>query len=108
MSLDDIEMGFVILPTYYEAIRQLPDGERLMMYDALMAYGLDGVLPEGLPPMLNIIFTLIRPNIDSSIRRYRASVENGRKGGGQIGNQNARKKQRLNDPETTQNDLETT
>ena len=81
MTVDDIEMGFVILPTYYEAIRQLPDGERLMIYDALMAYGLDGVLPDGLPPMLNIIFTLIKPNIDSSIRRYRASVENGRKGG---------------------------
>ena len=72
--------GFVFLPSYYEAIRQLPDAERLMMYDAIVQYGIEGELPE-LPPILNAAFLFCKPNIDSSKSRYFDSVENGKKGG---------------------------
>ena len=77
--------GFMMLPSYYEAIRPLPDDQRLALYDAIMDYAFQGVEPVDLPPILNGYFVLLRPNIDSSSSRYAASVENGKKGGRQIG-----------------------
>ena len=73
--------GFMMLPSYYEAIRPLPDDQRLALYDAIMDYAFQGVDPVDLPPILNGYFVLLRPNIDSSSSRYAASVENGKKGG---------------------------
>jgi len=51
------------------------------MYDALMDYAFAGKCPEDLPPLLNGYFVLLKPNIDSSMLKYAASVENGKKGG---------------------------
>lgn len=73
--------GFTMLPSYYEALRPLPDDMRLQLYDAIMDYAFQSKEPEGLPPILAGYFTLLRPNIDNSIRHYSSSVENGRKGG---------------------------
>ncbi len=73
--------GFLMLPSYYDAIRPLPDEQRLALYDAIMDYAFGGKEPEDLPPILKGYFVLLRPNIDSSARRYSASVENGKKGG---------------------------
>ncbi len=69
-------VGVVVLPSYYEAIRGLPDQERLQMYDAIVRYGLYGEIID-LPPVLLSLFTLIKPNIDSSQKRYRAAKNNG-------------------------------
>ena len=52
--------------------------------------------PSDLPPIVNSLFILMKPNIDSSNNRYSASVENGKKGGAPKGNQNAKKKQPKN------------
>lgn len=73
--------GFTFLPSYYEAVRPLPNDQRLLMYDAILDYAIDGKMPQNLPPILNGYFTLLRPNIDSSIKHYSNSVENGKKGG---------------------------
>lgn len=73
--------GFTMLPSYYEALRPLPDDMRLQLYDAIMDYAFQSKEPEGLPPILAGYFTLLRPNIDNSIKHYSTSVENGRKGG---------------------------
>ena len=73
--------GFVMLPSYYDAIRPLSSEDRLRMYDALMDYAFAGKYPEDLPPLLNGYFVLLKPNIDSSVSKYAASVENGKKGG---------------------------
>lgn len=70
-----------MLPSYYEAIRPLPDGDRLALYDAIMDYAFAEKEPEDLSSILKGYFALLRPNIDSSVKRYAASVENGRKGG---------------------------
>lgn len=75
------KQGFVFLPSYYEAIRELPPEERLEVYDALCQYALDGVWPEELGTVPRIILRLIRPTLDQGQRKYRASVENGKKGG---------------------------
>lgn len=73
--------GFLMMPSYYDAIRPLPDEQRLALYDAIMDYAFEGREPEDLAPILNGYFVLLRPNIDSSARRYSASVGNGKKGG---------------------------
>lgn len=76
-----MKSGFVFMASYYEAMRLLPEDERHALLDAMMEYVFEGVLPEGLPPGAQLAFTLIRPNIDASVAKYTASVENGKKGG---------------------------
>ena len=73
--------GFLMLPSYYDAIRPLPNDQRLALYDAIMDYVFGGKEPKNLSPILKGYFVLLRPNIDSSAKRYAASVENGRRGG---------------------------
>ena len=72
--------GLVFLPSYYDAIRGLPDAERLQMYDAIVQYGIYGELPE-LPPILNAAFLFCKPNIDNAKARHSDAVANGKKGG---------------------------
>lgn len=72
--------GFAFLNSYYEAISELPDSDRLALYDAIVGYGIMGITPS-LTGIQKSVFILIKPNIDSSIRRYESAVENGGKGG---------------------------
>ena len=97
--------GFVFQPSYYASMSNLPDNERLALYDALCRYGLYGEMPEGLPPIANGFFMLMQPTVDASKKRYATSVENGRKGGAPKGNQNA-KKQPKNNLNTTEEQAE--
>lgn len=89
--------GVLILPSYHEAIKDLPDKDRLAMYDCIVLYGLYGEEPE-LPAHLRGFFALIKPQIDSSRNRYDAAVKNGGKGGRPPKNQsgNQRKNQSKN------------
>lgn len=73
--------SFIMLPSYFEAISPLEDQDRLALYDAIMRYVFDDQEPVELQGVLKSLFTLLRPNIDSSIRKYQANVENGRRGG---------------------------
>ena len=72
--------GFTFLPSYYDALRPLPDEERLALFDAILDYVFQGKEPN-LPPLLNCCFSLLRPNVDASVKRYQANVENGKRGG---------------------------
>lgn len=93
--------GVLIQPSFYEAMKVLPDLERLALYDCICEYSLNGTEPGSLSPFANSLFALMKPNIDSANRRYAASVANGTKGGAPKGNQNARK-QPKNNQKTTQ------
>ena len=72
--------GFRWLPSYYEVVRDLPDNERLAIYDAIPDFGF-GNKVQDLPPLLNGYFLLMRPSIEKSIRFEEKQVENGKKGG---------------------------
>ena len=72
--------GVVFLPSFHEAIKDLPDAERLGAYDAVIRYGLYGEVIE-MTPVVKSLFALMRPVIDSSQRRYRTAKANGSKGG---------------------------
>lgn len=69
--------SFVIYKSFYEAIKDLPDEDRLVLMDAIMEYGLYGVEPQNLSPVQKCIFTLVKPQMDANNRKY----ENGKKGG---------------------------
>lgn len=70
----------VVYRSYHEAIQQLPEADRLPVYEAIFEYALNGTVPElsGTPAA---VFMLIKPTLDTSRRK----AENGRKGGKQNG-----------------------
>lgn len=72
--------GFRLLPSYYEAIRDLPDEERLLLYDAVFDFGFGNEVQE-LPPLLKSLFGLIVPTLERSIRFEEKQRRNGAKGG---------------------------
>lgn len=72
--------GVLILESYYEVISELSDDEQLIMFKGICEYGINGVEPN-FKGALKSLFTLMKPNIDSSISRYNSSVTNGGKGG---------------------------
>lgn len=68
--------GFIFYGSFYEALAELPDDERLSAYDAVCKYAITGEEPE-LSGVVAAIFKLIRPQIDANQKRR----ENGRTGG---------------------------
>ena len=77
--------------------------EKLAIYEALTDYAFLGIEPTDLTPICKIIWKLIKPNIDSSIRRYDACVNNGKKGAeyGSLGGRPKNKKATKKNPEET-------
>ena len=71
--------SFVFYKSFYDAIKKIPKKYQLELYDAIAQYSLEGFEPEKLTGTASAMFTLIKPNIDSSQRKYEASVNNGKK-----------------------------
>lgn len=76
--------SYIFYRSFYEAIKDLPDSDKLIIYDAITQYALDRTEPNltGFP---KTIFKLIQPQLDANWKRY----ENGLKGGAPEGNMNA-------------------
>ena len=69
--------SFVFYESFFEAIRLLPKEESIEAYDAICRYALYGEEPEELLPGTEIVFTLVKPQIDANNQRR----SNGEKGG---------------------------
>lgn len=82
--------SFVFYRSFYESIKCLDEEVQLEIYNAICEYSLNDVEVE-LSPIANAIFTLIKPNVDNANARYKASVENGKKGGRPRKNENLEK-----------------
>ena len=67
---------FIFYGSFYETAKKLNDEDRLALYDAIVQYSLTGVEPE-LEGIADIVFTAIKPTLDSQIENYK----NGKKGG---------------------------
>ena len=100
--MSDKSNSVIILRSYWESIKDLPDDKQLLFLKSIIEYGMDNIEPE-FTGMEKSFWIQIKTTIDSSIKRYNASVENGKKGGAPKGNNNAKKQ-----PETTQEQPETT
>lgn len=70
--------SFVFFISFHEAIEDLPDKERLKCYDLIANYALYGVIPEDLSGISKTVFALVRPNIDSNIKKRKGGNKGGR------------------------------
>lgn len=78
-NADDIKIkGFTFFRSYYESLSALDPDSRLRIYDAIFAYAFDGITPQ-LSNIESVVFKLILPTLDTSIKKYINSVRNGRK-----------------------------
>ena len=68
--------SIVFYKSFVEALNELPDENRLRLYDAIFNFGIYGNEPE-LSGIDAAVFMLIRPQIEANNRKY----ENGIKGG---------------------------
>ena len=66
----------VFYRSFYEALRDLDNNTKAILYDAIFDYGLNFKEPE-LTGIAKTVFTLIRPQLDANIRKF----DNGSKGG---------------------------
>lgn len=78
-----IRENFLFYGSYYEAISEsgLPDDEQGLIYKAIIDYAIAKKEPKYLTSAGKMCFKLIKPTIDSALKRYDASVQNGRAGG---------------------------
>lgn len=68
--------SFVFYRSFYEALQDLKDKDRLKVYDSICELALNNKETE-LTGVSKTIFTLIKPQILANVKRY----ENGKKGG---------------------------
>lgn len=68
--------SMIFYKSFADALKSLPDKDRLELYDAIFAFGIYGEEPK-LSGVNSAVFTLIRPQIEANNRKY----ENGSKGG---------------------------
>jgi hypothetical protein len=94
--MSDKSNSVIILRSYWESIKDLPDDKQLMFLKSIIEYGMDSIEPE-FTGVEKSFWIQIKTTIDNSIKRYNTSVGNGKKGGAPKGNNNAKKQ-----PETTQ------
>lgn len=73
--------GFVVLPSYVESIRLLPEERRWPFFEELFRYRMDGTEPQPQSDLELMALVNIFPVIDRSVERYAANKENGEKGG---------------------------
>lgn len=66
----------VFYRSFWEAIKQLPEKERLESLTAILEYGLDEIEPKS-AGVASAMFLMAKPQIDANNRRY----QNGTKGG---------------------------
>lgn len=69
--------GFTFFRSYLDAVLEMDDSVKLEVLTAIIAYGLDGVEPTLSTPISRAIFSIAKPNLDSS----RESIIYGKKGG---------------------------
>ena len=60
--------------SFYESINELPDINKLEIYNAIFSYSLNFIEPE-LTGLSKSIFTLIKPQLDANIKRFNNGLQ---------------------------------
>ena len=94
-----IRDSFVIFKNWVDAINSLPNKYQLECYKALVEYGMSGKMPDGISPTSRAMLISFSVGMENNVRRYVASVENGKKGG------RPKKIKNLEKPNKTQENL---
>ena len=69
-----IRDSFVVLKTWGEAIKALPEEYRLECYESLFQYGLTGEMPEDISAIAKALLISFSRGMENNIARYHASV----------------------------------
>ena len=69
--------SMIFYKSFIDALNELPDEDRLKLYDAIFAFGIYGTEPE-LSGIDAAVFTLVRPQIEANNRKYENGVKGGR------------------------------
>ena len=59
--------SFIFYKSFYEAIKDLPRDVQLDVLNAIIEYGLCGVITKNLKPITQAILSLIKPQLDGKI-----------------------------------------
>ena len=62
--------SFVFYDSFYLGTKDLPDSDRLAVYDAVIKYAIEGETTP-LNNLQNAIFSLIKPQIDANNKKYK-------------------------------------
>jgi hypothetical protein len=77
----ELKNSFIFYRSFHETILELEPQDQLELYQAITFYGLDETIPTFSKNYLTAIFKSITPNMERASNRYKANVENGKKGG---------------------------
>lgn len=69
--------SFVFYRSFYEAVKELTDSDRLAVYEAIMHYALNDKEPKA-GGIVAAMFTLIRPNLDANKNKRINGMKGGR------------------------------
>ena len=89
--------SFIFYRSFYEAIKDLSDEDRLAVYDAICEYALE-TEAEPRTPVAKGMLALIKPQIDANYRKR----QNGMRGGRPKGNQEETKEKPNDNQDTTE------
>lgn len=70
--------GFVFYRSFFDAAQDLDPLQRLEFYDAVIQYGLDGVVDDSLSPVVKIMMKMAIPQIDINNEKYQSGTKGGR------------------------------
>lgn len=70
--------SFVFYRSFYEATKELPEQEQLIVYNTIIEYALNGIELET-QGISRAIFALVKPQIDANTKRYENGLKGGRK-----------------------------
>jgi len=88
--------SFIVYKSFYDAIKCLPDADKLVLYNAIFEYGLNQKIIE-LTPLSTGMFALIKPNIDANYQRFVNGTKAKQKQN--VSKPKAKQKQRRSKPE---------
>lgn len=70
--------SFIFYRSFYEAFKELPIDVQGEVFTAICEYSLNGITTENLNPIARGMFTLIKPQLDANIQRYKNGAKGGR------------------------------
>ena len=68
---------FTFYRSYWDAVKELPEHDKMPVLEAIISYALDGVIPESLTQVQKAFFTICKPTLDTA----RKKAESGKRGG---------------------------
>ncbi len=71
--------GYTFHQSYHEALKARSPEERLALYDAMSLYAFEATDTEFYDPNLAMAWSLIKPNLDASLKRSKTNADNARK-----------------------------